>query len=474
MAEDHASVLAAIESRWMTGGSAFEAAPAEWADITGDDPGEGELRLLALAGQLAQVMFRPKPPETMTQRGALPMPALPILPDAARTPFRAAMKSAGSNAIAGHILALLESRGYSAHPFDWMPDPRNADLPDTYLPLAQWVAKGEAQFTQSATLSAENWDDFFPAARQAALAGMRVSNPETALLLLAQKFGGEPAEIRTALMAVFAINPSEADIPFLESLASDRSGKVQAAARQFLARLGRHPAEASVDAAEFVEAKTTGILKRTQVFEPAKLKTAGQIERRRALFAGLTLEALATSFSCDELSFLSMWRWDKDAECNSLLIDLATRSAPDETVHAFAAMLFGITDRDPRPFGLLADRLKDADIRRWHEFIAEADLTMIGDTLDHGLRLYGRMSADRLFGGKLFKQVLAAFGESDARGQARAAPALNILGLLADRPAAEAMLEKLREAGVGIGARETSLLRLNSQLDHTTNSSPGT
>ncbi|MCI5075045.1 DUF5691 domain-containing protein [Oricola sp.] len=475
MTDDHAASLAAIESRWMTGGSAVDVAPPAWADAAGPDPAERELRLLALAGQSAQVMFRPKAPDATTSRPPLPMPGLPILPDRARIAFKTAMKQAGSHMDEGHVLALLEARGYAAHPFDWMPNPRNAHLPDAYLPLAQWVAKGEAVTDADAALTADSWDEFFPAARQSALSAMRLSEPETVLSLLEQKFGGETAEIRTSLMAVFAINPSPVDIPFLQTLASDRSGKVQAAARRFLARLGGHSiAPSTTDLAHYVEAKTSGILKRSRSIAPVKLKTAAQIESRRAFFADMTLEALAAALEYDERSFLDAWQWQKDADCDALIVELAAHTAGDRVIDALVTRLFGQKTTDPVLVALLADRMKDDDIRQWHRLLIQAEPLQTRTALDQGLRLYGWMPADLLLRSRLLGDTRSALAADNTRSQTWIASSLDLLGLLADRHAATALLEALRQDGLGIGARETALLRLNSLLEPNPDSPPET
>lgn len=51
MADQLLLALAPVLTRWTMGGSAAAVAPEGWRGALGNEPGEAELRLLALAGQ---------------------------------------------------------------------------------------------------------------------------------------------------------------------------------------------------------------------------------------------------------------------------------------------------------------------------------------------------------------------------------------------------------------------------------------
>ncbi|TKB29139.1 MAG: hypothetical protein E5W81_34370, partial [Mesorhizobium sp.] len=76
-------------------------------------------------------------------------------------------------------------------------------------------------------LTAENWDEFYLAARRLALADMRRTDPTSARMLIEAKASGEPAEVRLALVELMRFGLSAEDAPFLKSLSADRSGKVR-------------------------------------------------------------------------------------------------------------------------------------------------------------------------------------------------------------------------------------------------------
>lgn len=474
MGDDDELALATVESCWITGGAAFEAAPARWKNAAGDDPADRERCLVALAGQSALVAHRPKPPQGLAGRPRLPLPDLEIIPDSARGAFRQALKQTTCRIGAGHILALLQSRGFAAHPFDWMPGPGDIHVPDIYIPLAEWAARGETSAAAETILTADNWEDFFPAARRSALASLRASQPEQALALMAEKFGGEVAETRAGLMDVLAVNPTPADIPFLTGLLKDRSGKVRSSARQYLARLGQPAADedrTSEDAFDHVEVKTKGILKRSRVFSPVKPKTAGLLDKRQAFFLESTLKSLADAFEVSGTDFIQSWEWGRDSDADELFVDMTGRTGSDQDVSVLKSILFERSGDDPQLSGLLRGRLAADDVREWQIRLMDSEPRWMERILDHDLRAYGWMTSKQVLAGRMYQQTEAALREGTPKETARAEKALQTIALLADRQAALDALERLAHAGLGIGANETALLRLNSLLDPKSKSS---
>lgn len=83
----------------------------------------------------------------------------------------------------------------------------------------------------------EAWDTGTRSSRVAFLKRLRTSNPEEARSLLAEAWGSENAEQRTALLDTFRQNLSMADEPFLEEKLDDRSKEVRRVAADLLGRL---------------------------------------------------------------------------------------------------------------------------------------------------------------------------------------------------------------------------------------------
>ncbi|MEO0915221.1 MAG: DUF5691 domain-containing protein, partial [Pseudomonadota bacterium] len=180
-----------------------------------------------------------------------------------------------------------------AHPFDWLPPKDVEGFPDIYIPLAAWAA--EAEETEATTLTEESWDAHFPAERRAAMEALRRTDPDTARTLLEAKAAGLPAEERHRLIQTLATGLSEADQPFLETLAaSDRSGKVKATATRLLARLGvAGDGEAAAELAAFLEITSTGLLRRKPLLAFRKKLNDVQQNRAQTLFGSVPLAQLA-------------------------------------------------------------------------------------------------------------------------------------------------------------------------------------
>ena len=128
-----------LKGSWMTGGSALKHAPAPWKPlIDGIEATEAELRLVALAGQAAQLAFEATPSQGLSPANDLPQLDKPALPDAIRPRFRRLFSAAKSADRQGALLAFIARRGYIAHPADWMPSPGDDTAPAVYLPWIAW------------------------------------------------------------------------------------------------------------------------------------------------------------------------------------------------------------------------------------------------------------------------------------------------------------------------------------------------
>jgi hypothetical protein len=223
--------MGAVLTRWTMGSAAAPAA-AIWSGELGTEPAEAELRLLALSGQFLGVAVTAEPPAAPRVLLDIPVLALPTVPETQRPVARRILAAAKETRRKAELLAFLAARGRTVHPADWMPTADDEDVPDVYAAWRDWAeiaasnnaTRGQTKDRLKDRLSAENWDDFWPAARRVALSELRRCDPAAARLLLEPKFAGENAEARLRLLSLLAVGLSEADLPFLETIAtSDRA-----------------------------------------------------------------------------------------------------------------------------------------------------------------------------------------------------------------------------------------------------------
>ncbi|WP_244507888.1 DUF5691 domain-containing protein [Mesorhizobium sp. ORS 3428] len=203
--------LARLRDGWISGGAMFELAPVDWKEIaTAATSDEQERRLLAIAAQALDVALRPDAPKMLKRRPPLPVLALPMLPDRLRPLLRAVLKYAADARLKTRVAALVASRGFVLHPMDWMPAPSYQESPDVYAPWIDWQAGADSEKqSRREHLTAETWDDFYPAARRTALVDLRRTMPAVARTLIETKGASEPAEVRMALIELmrFGLRP---------------------------------------------------------------------------------------------------------------------------------------------------------------------------------------------------------------------------------------------------------------------------
>ncbi|MCL2850629.1 MAG: DUF5691 domain-containing protein, partial [Micrococcales bacterium] len=266
---------ALLRDCWIAGGPGVQVAPDAWATLLTGDGDTDERRLLAIASQAFEVGLRPAL-GTHTVRPVLPQLANPVVPARLRPVVRRVLRSESSPA---RVLDLLARRGWTMHPLDWFPDPA-ADVPAVYAPWQDWAAQAAPR---PQTVDPEQWRYLSPSGRRRGLRELRTTDPDAARALLAEHFGTEQAAVRLELLQVVGLVGLDAqDVPFLQSLATDRSGKVKTLACQLLARLGMTSAEPD-DLAElrtFVTAKRKGL---ALVVRATETKTEAQARRRDQL-----------------------------------------------------------------------------------------------------------------------------------------------------------------------------------------------
>jgi len=349
--------LEAARRRWLTGGDADVSVGALAA---GTEGGEGQLRLLAEAAQLRQIALRPVAPTQMTRVAPIPTLDLPLLDQALRPMFRRVIAASNERAHAQAVIGLMANRGVMAHPFDWVPPKDGAGFPEVYWPLADWVA-GQEPIVQSA-LTAASWEDFSPNARRKALVELRSSDPDAARALLETFAATLAAEERLGLVETLLTGLNPADQPYLESLLTDRSGKVKTAARRLLGRLGVLAADDDArELAAFFETRKALLSRKVSIELRTKLNQV-QINRISTLLESVTISQLAHALDTDEAGLVQQWSMKNDLMAELMLRALIA-GASDYALRTYWERFKGEENTGMAMLFLIAPRLSIAEIQ---------------------------------------------------------------------------------------------------------------
>ncbi len=475
--------LAPLVTRWTMGastasGSIAAAAPPEWRDAIGS-AADADLRLLALSGHFLGTMITAAPAAPLRAVPDLPILSLPVLAGPPRHLSRRVLAAVRDSASRRALLAFLAVRGWSVHPGDWLPGTADEAVPDVYAPWCDWRAACAAADPlprqAAAALSAETWDDFWPAARGVELARMRREDPAPARELIAARFGGEAAEARLRLLALLETGLSPEDRPFLASLAGDRAPKVKALAAALLARLGGGSGSgggSEPDAAElagFFELQTRGLLRRTRIIAARPVKTPAQASRRAALFHGVDFAGLATALGLSPEALAAQWHWGADSAADIGFAAMAERSAGAGEIAAVAAALEAAPATNIAAMQAIASRLGQAERCRLARRLIDRDgsfglaLAIAGP--DPGIAAPIASAAGAA--------VLAVLAEADRDARSIGLSGeLLALGLLASRDDARAALAAITATGIAAGDPRLDMLRLNIMLDNSSENRP--
>ncbi len=466
--------LATMRDCWITGGTTFDLAPAAWKEITaGASPEERERLLLAIAAQALDVGLRPAAPKTLKRRPPLPRLDLPLLPERLRPLLRAALKNAADARRKSRIATLVASRGYVLHPMDWMPSASDQNSPDVYAPWIDWQASVDGlKIAPQEQLTAQNWDDFYPAARRIALAEMRRRDPATARRLMEAKAPGEPAEVRLALIELMHFGLTPEDAPFLKGLATDRSGKVQELASRLLARLGEHGRigggadDPVAELAAFITEGKSGFIRRRTTYTPAKLKSAAQESRRVDLFASCYLVDLAARFGQTESDFIAAWQFGVDDRADLSLVRMVAVSGSDATVALLADTLVAEGGKPALFVFHLMLRLDSGRKRTLIRQILKDAQNLEALNLVEGAEASWLEWGD-LENGKALSALRTKVAGNDEPAKRSADHALETIGFLAAAAAAERLIADIVAAGMPPAAASLAFLRLNAALTGT-------
>lgn len=466
---DLKDALAQARNAWIAGRSAFESAPPAWRDAVGED----ELALIAIAGHAGDALTQRAPSAALIDRPLLPRLAAPLVPEALRARFRRLLLRPKNQAsLEQHLVAFITTRGFAAHPGDWMPDATDDWAPDLYAPWLDWIradARGAAPNEDE--ISVENYDLWSWTERRMALAELRRRDPAAALAVIAAKAGGEPAERRVRLIELMQIRLSETDAEFLESLAKDRSDRVRAMARGYLARLGR-TGDATALAAELAEMMTfekAGIINRRMRLRFGSLKTAAQHQRRQELMQIVSLGALASTLGATEPQLAEA----PACQLGELhaFVAMTAETGSDEAVRALLANLMREREASLATLLPLTTRLTVAertallpDLMQLDGHQFEASLEIAGDAL--GAVPLSALAASPSNNAIRANVEAAAGADANMRRNAMAIleHLLPRVGLLLDQAGAKALVLQVTSLGLSPAEPVLDMLHFNAAL----------
>jgi len=462
--------LARVRSAWMAGRSALDHCPAEWrAAVEG---GHGEAALAALTGHATSVLFRNAPGTTLELRPLLPELALPVMAEDLRPRFRRVLAAKGGPSIERQLIDLVTARGYGVHPADWLPAPGDDWVPDIYAPWLDWVRSETKAAGEHASLTVENYDLWSWAERRVALAQLRVADPAAALAIISAKAASEPAERRVRLLEIIETKLSEADASFLESLAKDRSERVQAMARAYMARLGRtnDSADLASELAAMVELGKVGLINRRRRLVIKSLKTAAQNVRRHELFKLVSSAALAQALGASELQLLEAPP-EGPPDGIEAFAQMVAATGSDTALRALLNGILADTTASVGHLRALAPRLSADERRTLLPQIIARDKEDLEATFSIAGRELGAAPVSAFLAAPAYAALSGLLGKAGegADGQrayvnSALAALLNRVALLLDAPGAADMAARVTNHGLSPADPKLDLLRLNAAL----------
>lgn len=467
MESDLLSTLSDLKGRWMIGGPALEKAPTSWRVAVQADP-RPELALLALAGQAMQFAVQATPGGELKASPPLPRLGLPTLPTQARQQFRNLVRAVKSAESHNSVIRLLAARGYVVHPIDYMPKSFDG-LPDVYAPWAAWqLREGGGDTGGHDTINADNWDEWMPAERRAALSALRRTQPEAARELIADKAPSAAAEERVRIIEIMGARLSTEDQVMLERFSKDRSGKVRRLVGQYLARIGAvedDPEEVAEYADFFSVAKRR--LKGGYTVKANRLKTSAQRKRRGELAAKLNLHSLVRGLRlASEVELLSSWE-HVDEEASDALVRIVAATGSEEAASTLASRITSLEGISAEAFQQLFDRLGKESRRELLPRVLENEDASFSAAVICAQGIWGEITFDQLKSLRALKELNKLTGEDHSRRTMRQETlrqGLFSLGLLADQAAAIELLKLFTDNHLFVSDPMLGLLKLNACL----------
>ena len=463
--------LARICSAWMAGRSALEHCPEEWRNAV--EGQHGEAALASLTGHATWVLFRAAPSTPLEPRPLLPALSLPVMADALRPRFQrilSAQKSGSS--IERHLVDLVTARGRSVHPADWMPSPRDDWTPDMYAPWLDWVRTESKAKPADSTLTIESYEHWPWAQRRVALVELRGVDPAAALAIITAKAAAEPAERRARLLEILEVKLSGADAAFLEGLANDRSERVQAMARAYLARLGQtvDAGDLATELTGMLELGKVGLINRRTRLVIKQLKTSAQNARRHELFRLVSFGELARALGVSEMRLVEAPP-DGTADGIDALVQMVATTGSDAARRALLDCMLADNAAPVSHLRAIAPRLSVEERRALVPGIMARDTDELETTLVIAGRQLGAaplsaMQASPAYRslGKLFENARNGADGKRTLENAMLGLVLNRIALLLDAPGAAEMAAHAVSWGLSPADPKLDLLHLNAAL----------
>lgn len=446
MTVDLAKQIEALKTEWMIGGGGIDRAPHAWKAALPDDrfPESG---LIAIAGQALQFALQPEADTRVKYAPRLPRLALPTPPSEARALIRLLRASKMIDEVhVGRLIQLLTARGYAIHPIDCLPK-AFASLPDIYAPWELWL-RDESRANASETsreLQSENWDEWWPADRRAALSILRQQQPEVARALIAEKAPSLPAEERLRVLEVLADGLCVDDRALLDAFAEDRSSKVRLWVHQCLGRIG-FPRDESSDIQEYVDflSISKSILQRKVKVTANRLKTDPQRRRRAELAAKLSLHSVVRGLQLGtEAELITAWE-HVDPQASDEWVRMVIATGSEQAVAMLASRISTFDGISAETIHGLFDRLGRTSRLELLPRILANDDACFTSTLTCCKGMFGEIPWTLLEPSRGLKALLQMTKEASTSKPAVLATlreGLFALGLIADRSAAAKLME---------------------------------
>ncbi len=222
----------------------------------------------------------------------------------------------------------------------------------------------------------------------------------------------------------------------------------------------------AAELAAMLEVETTGLLRRHKRLSIAKLKTAPQNARRHELFGLVTLSALAVALALPEAELVARAPAGVDTGIGAFAAMVAATGTPAQCRSLFAAIL---QDRDcplaaarplvPSLTRAEAAALLPALLQREEAPGFELAVELAGEAL-------GQASMAELAGAPGYAALRALAGATEDKAAAmNLGHGLTGLGLLAQAPAARALVEIFLAAGLSPADPKLDMLYLNIALN---------
>jgi len=206
-----------------------------------------------------------------------------------------------------------------------------------------------------------------------------------------------------------------------------------------------------------------GLLRRSVVIQPKKLKNTAQRDRRTALMELVSISELAKAFTLSPEAFLDAWQFHADREADFSLARMLERSAPDTLLPHLLDRLLPTREEYLPILEIIRERFTpDQRMRIVRQALADkaGDFSFLMDWAGPAL---GRLPAESLLQPSAWIHL-----QKVARNQEEHAHQFDALlfgiGLLADQAAAQRLLVALESEGIARIDPRLTLLQLNASL----------